>query len=54
MYNVRIDPVLYRSVPEVFLCKNGTREGRSANYFCNLRITLYSWVNQSVPFGFFI
>ena len=54
MYNVRIDPVRKCSVPEVFLCKNGTREGRSAIYFCNLRITLHSWVNQSVPFGFFI
>ena len=54
MYNVFVVPVLYKDVPEVFLCKNGTREGRSAIYFCNLRITLYSWDNQSVPFGFFI
>ena len=40
------------NVPEVFLLPNGTRKGRSATYLCNPRITLFSWDNQNVPFGF--
>ena len=54
-YNVNVVPVSKCKVPKVFLLpQNGTRKGRSAVYFCNPWITLHSWINQSVPFGFFI
>jgi hypothetical protein len=54
MYNAYVVPVYKNSVPKVFLLHNGTREGRSASHFAILWITLSSWDNQSVPFGFFI
>ena len=54
-YNEIVDPVCKKVVlPKVFLLHNGTREGRSASHSAILWITLSSWVNQSVPLGFFI
>jgi hypothetical protein len=38
--------------PKVFLLQYGTREGRSANCFAILWITLLAGSTQNVPFGF--
>ncbi|MEN9605011.1 MAG: hypothetical protein RJB39_696 [Candidatus Parcubacteria bacterium] len=53
-YNSHVDPANKHFAPKAFLMRDGTREGRFANYLAILWVTKYGWVNQNVPFGFLI
>jgi len=54
MYNVLVDPVIIFSVPKVFLLPKRNPRGAFCHPFCNPLDYTIGWVNQSVPFGFFI
>ena len=54
MYNVLVDPVIICNVPKVFLLQKRDPRGAFCHPFCNPLDYIIGWVNQSVPFGFFI